>query len=98
MMRFLGATLDQYDQVIGKMGFEHDGAGAEEGGVFHWVAKTDDGLLVVDVWESDAHFEAFAKEQIMPITQEVGVAEPEITRYEVYNTRAAPRFLASVSR
>ena len=32
-------TLDQYDEVIGKMGFEHGGTGAPDG-IFHWAART----------------------------------------------------------
>lgn len=37
IMEFEGATLDHYDQVIGKMNFTPGGAGAL-GGLFDWVA------------------------------------------------------------
>jgi len=83
-MDFAEGTLEQYDQVIGKMGFRHEGPGAP-GGLFHWVAKTDNGLKVVDVWESAEQFQRFADEQIGPITHEVGVNPPTIQMYEVYN-------------
>jgi hypothetical protein len=84
-MEFKGATLDQYDQVIAKMGFSHEGPGAT-GGLFHWVASTDDGIRVTDVWETQEQFEAFGAEQIGPYTQEVGIpAPPEITIREVHN-------------
>jgi hypothetical protein len=88
-MEFAGATIEQYDQVIEKMGFAHDGPGAP-GGLFHWVAKTDRGLRVVDVWESRETFDRFAQEQILPYTQEAGIGTPELTFYEVYNTLTAP--------
>jgi len=40
----------------------------------------------MDVWESDEQFEKFAKEQIGPYTQQVGIpSEPKITRFEVHN-------------
>lgn len=82
---FAGATLDQYDEVITKMGFTPGGAGAP-GGLFHWVAATDDGIRVTDVWESAEQFQAFADEQIGPITAEVGVPEPPtVTFYELHN-------------
>jgi hypothetical protein len=85
-MRFPGATIEQYEQVIELMGFTGDVADAD-GAIFHWVAKTDDGLLVVDVWESDEQFERFSEEQIKPFTQQVGITEPPlITRHEVHNT------------
>ena len=71
-MRFEGATLEQYDRVIELMGFTRT-VSAPNGGVFHWSAKTDDGIVVVDVWESDEQFNRFAEEQIGPIHAEAGV-------------------------
>ena len=85
-MKFEGATLEQYDRVMELMGLDQ-GDAAPEGAVFHWVAPTDDGIIVVDVWESDEQFNRFAEEQIGPFTQQVGIpAPPEVTRYEVHNT------------
>jgi hypothetical protein len=82
---FKGATLDQYDQVIQKMGFSPRGKG-EPGAISHWVAKTSDGIRVTDVWESREAFDKFAQEKIGPITQEVGIpAPPDITFFEVHN-------------
>jgi hypothetical protein len=84
-MDFNGATLDQYDQVIEKMGLRAGGAGAP-GGLFHWVTKTDDGIRVVDVWESKELYEKFAQDEIGPITQQVGVPSPPVLQlYEVHN-------------
>jgi hypothetical protein len=84
-MEFEGATLDQYDQVVEKMGFTRGGEGAP-GGIFHWVTATDKGLRITDVWESREIFEKFAQEQIGPYTQEVGIpGPPQISFYEVHN-------------
>ena len=52
-LNFPDATLDQYDQVIAKMGFQPSGPGGP-GSLFHWVMKTDHGVRVVDVWQSGA--------------------------------------------
>ena len=85
VLKFTGGTLEQYDQVIEKMGFERGGKGAP-GGLFHWAAKTDEGLLVTDVWTDAETFQKFADEKIGPITQDVGVpGPPETTFYEVHN-------------
>ena len=85
VMDFKGATLEQYDQVIEKMGFEPGGEGAP-GGLFHWVAVTDEGILVTDVWETAEQFQAFSEAQIGPITQEVGIpAPPQVTFHELHN-------------
>ena len=88
-MFFSGGTTDQYEQVIAKMGFEHHGKGPP-GALFHWVSKSDDGLKVVDVWESPEQFQAFADSQIGPYTQEVGLEEPQITNYPVHNYLVGP--------
>jgi len=82
---FKGATLEQYDQIIQKMGFTPQGSGGP-GGLFHWVMKTADGLRVTDVWQTKGQFEKFAQEKIGPITQEVGItAPPEVQFFEVHN-------------
>jgi len=82
---FKGATLDQYDQVVQKMGFRPGGPGGP-GGLFHWVMKTADGIRVIDVWQSREAFEKFSEEKIVPITREVGVpAPPEIQFFEAHN-------------
>jgi heme-degrading monooxygenase HmoA len=84
-MRFRGATLDQYDQVIQSMGLKQGGP-TPPGAISHFVTKTDDGILVVDVWESRAVFDQFAQEQIGPKTREAGITEqPEMRFHDVHN-------------
>lgn len=84
-LKFVGATLEQYDQVIEKMGLRPGGPGAP-GGLFHWVTKTDDGFRVVDVWQTREQFEQFSLEQIGPFAAAVGVTTPpEVTFYDLHN-------------
>jgi hypothetical protein len=86
-MRFTEATLEQYDDVMRRMGL---GGEAPEGALFHWVAQTDGGIVVVDVWETMEQFDRFAREQIGPHTQAAGIAgPPEITTYAVHNYLSA---------
>ena len=83
-MDFPGATLEQYDEVIRKMGFAPGGPGAPAG-ISHWVARTDTGIRIVDVWETAADFERFAQEQIRPYAHEAGFpGEPEVRMHEVH--------------
>jgi len=85
VMEFEGATLEQYDEVMARMNFTPGGQGAP-GGMFHWAAATDTGVRVTDVWESQEQFDAFAREQIGPITAQVGVpAPPTVTVFPVHN-------------
>jgi hypothetical protein len=84
-MNFKGATIDQYDQVIELMGLT-PGNPAPPGAIFHWVAETDDGIRVVDVWETKEAYDKFAQEQIGPYTQQVGIPGPPETTYrDVHN-------------
>ena len=71
MMDFPGGTLEQYDQVIDRMGLT-PGGDTPPGALFHWVAATDEGIRVVDVWESQEQFDKFAEEQIGPYSRAVG--------------------------
>ena len=84
-LNFPGATLEQYDQVIKKMGLRQGGP-MPDGGISHWVTETDDGFRVVDIWESKEQFERFAQEQIGPLSREAGIErQPEIRFVEVHN-------------
>jgi hypothetical protein len=90
ILEFDGASLDQYDEVIAKMGFSPGGATAP-GALFHWVTETDRGFRVTDVWETREQFERFSAEQIGPLTQQIGVTTPPtVSIFEVHNylTRA----------
>ena len=83
-MHFTGATLEQYDAVIKLMGLD-DGT-IPDGAIFHWVAAADDGIQVVDVWETMEQFDAFARDQIGPFSAQAGIeAPPVMTRYAVHN-------------
>ena len=84
VMDFPGGTLDQYDEVIGKMKFTPGGKGAP-GALSHWVTKTDSGLRVTDVWENRETFDKFAQEQIGPFAAESGMGAPEMAFYDVHN-------------
>lgn len=84
VLEFDGGTVEQYDEVIGRMGFSPSGPGGP-GGLFHWVTKTEQGLRVTDVWESREAFDKFAQEKIGPITAEVGMPQPQISFFDVHN-------------
>jgi hypothetical protein len=85
IMEFNGATLDQYDQVIEKMGLTPGGPGPA-GALSHWATATENGLLVTDLWASRELYDTFAREQIGPLSAEAGISEsPKITYHEVHS-------------
>jgi hypothetical protein len=84
-LEFDGATTEQYDQIVGKMGFQAGGRGAP-GCLSHWITKTSNGIKVTDVWETKQQFDTFAQEQIGPISESVGIpTPPKITFFDVHN-------------
>jgi len=89
---FAGATLDQYDEINERIGLLPGGPASPQE-LFHWVAGTDEGFRVVDVWESRVAFEKFAQEKLSPIYEEVGIPNPpEIQFFEVHNYLAGGRW------
>jgi hypothetical protein len=83
-MNFRGATTDQYDKVLELMGLTS--GNLPPGAISHWVSKTDDGLKIVDVWESREMFDRFAQEHIGPKSQQAGITEqPKMTYHDVHN-------------
>jgi hypothetical protein len=79
---FPGATTELYDEAVKVMGLAS--GGQHPGALFHWAAKTDSGVRVIDVWESKEDFERFSQEQILPVSKQVGLPEPEITYHDVH--------------
>ena len=65
-----GRTTDDFNEVNAKTNPPQD-----IDGLITWAAGTDaSGLHVVAVWESQAHAERYAAEQLFPAFQEVGLA------------------------
>jgi len=56
VLTFNGGTLERYDMLLAKLGFESGQAGPR-GALFSWVTMTEDGLLVTGVWNSKRDFE-----------------------------------------
>src|SRR6266516_2154193 len=52
----------------------------------HPLRRSDDGIRVVDVWDTREVLDRFAEEQIGPYTREVGFKEePQMRFYDVHN-------------
>ena len=78
-----GVTIEAFRAVSAKHNPPED-----IDGLLAWAAGTDEnGLNVVTVWQSKAHQELFASEQLFPVFQEFGMAErmmanSEFTEYD----------------
>ena len=58
-----GLTADQYDQLASRMR-AHEGDGSNHPSVSHTTATTNDGLFIVDVWDSPESFGRFAETEL----------------------------------
>ena len=84
---FPGATLEQYDHGLEWLGLLPGGPAAR-GQLFHWVTAIDDGVRVMDVWESREAFESFMETRVLPVLPEIGVSEPhedDMQFFDVHN-------------
>ena len=54
-----GMTTAEYDTVLSRL--ESKGVGSPDGRVYHVAAPGSGGWFVVDVWESQEHFDRFGE-------------------------------------
>jgi hypothetical protein len=67
-----GGTTEQYDRASAATGLAEDDD-PPPGLVVHTCAVTDDGILLVDVWDSTSSFEEFARERLGAALGEAGL-------------------------
>ena len=79
--------------AVGVRGATRNGAvgGVGLNGIYR--SATDEGIRVIDVWESREAFEKFLAARIRPVAPEVGVSDaPKIQFFEVHNYFAGGRW------
>ena len=84
--RFPGGTKDQYETGIARV---HPSDGSlPEGQTYHAAGATDDGWIVVALWDSRESYERFRDETLMPGLQALGDAgfpsPPQQTGFEIH--------------
>jgi hypothetical protein len=68
-----GGTTAQYDRANAAMGLAEDGD-LPAGLLVHACAVTDDGIVVVDVWDSTSSLDEFAADRLGAALKEAGLA------------------------
>jgi len=74
-------TEKQYEQVIATVFPEGK---LPEGWLLHLAGPTETGWRVLNVVPSQEQFEASARERLIPATQQVGDATPQLTFFPVH--------------
>ena len=70
LMHWPEATKEQYEEVRRDVKWETD---VPAGAKFHTAWFGDDGLHVLDLWDSAEQFQRFAETRLNPATQRAGV-------------------------
>jgi hypothetical protein len=85
-MRWDGVSEEQYDAVMEKLRLDED---PPDGGMFHLAGSDEGGIRVIDVWESQEHFERFMNDRLGAVTQEVGLpGQPQVEFVPLHNVWA----------
>jgi hypothetical protein len=75
-MRWEGVTPEQYDALRPMIQLESD---PPEGLISHVAWFRDDGIVVVDVWDSSAQFDDFMQSRLAPAIEQIGIdGQPEL--------------------
>lgn len=76
-----GATQAQYDAVIQRMGLQED---PPQGCLVHMAGPVEGGWRVVDVWESQEHFDRFREERLGAALEAEGMPEPKTSAFPIH--------------
>jgi hypothetical protein len=82
LMQFPGGTNEQYDRVLTRWDLH---GRTPEHALWHIAGEADDGLRIVDLWDSPEAFEAFADSKIRPICEAEGLGRPDVSMWEIHN-------------
>jgi len=88
LMEIPGGTQEQYDRVMAELALES----LPEGGIAHIAAPMEGGWRVLDIWESEEHYERFYAERLKGALDKVGVPQDQPPKFqELHNVMAVER-------
>jgi heme-degrading monooxygenase HmoA len=84
MLEVPGGTIEQYEQANEIMGIAEDGD-APDGLLYHVAGRSDDGIVIADIWRSEDDFERFFSERANAALSEVGMPEAQPVAAQVHD-------------
>jgi hypothetical protein len=82
LMHWPDVTKEQYEQVRNDVRWETD---VPAGAKFHTAWFGDDGLHVLDLWDSPQDFQNFVGSRLTPATQRIGIkGQPHVQLSEAH--------------
>lgn len=83
-MKWKGIKPEQYETLRKTVNWEGK---HPKGALFHVSAFNDEGIHVIDLWNTPGEFDDFAKNRLMPEVQKLGItSEPSIEILPVHAT------------
>lgn len=70
LMHWPEVSIEQYEQARKEINWEGN---VPQGAKFHVAWMGNDGFHVLDLWESQADFDRFTQERLMPGIQKLGI-------------------------
>ena len=61
-----------------------------KGGIFHVAGPTEDGVRIVDVWESQELLDEFLRDRLGPVMGQLQVPQPTVTIWQAHNILKEP--------
>jgi hypothetical protein len=90
IMQFAGVNAATYEAVMKELGLRGANPDWPSGMMSHVAGFTGDGMYVVDVWKSQADFDAFVESRLQPAFEAVGgLPMPQVTTFDVHNSYTA---------
>jgi len=82
LMHWPEVSKEQYEQARKAVNWEGE---APQGGKFHVAWFGEDGLHVLDLWESREDFEQFVEQRLMPGVRKIGIqGQPKVQFAEAH--------------
>ncbi len=86
LLHWPDATEELYERVRTGADWEGD---RPQGAQLHVVGWADDGMHILDIWDSPADFQAFFESRVLPIVEESGIAtQPTIQMFDLHGIYA----------
>jgi len=90
IMQFTGVDAGKYEEVMEELGLRGANPDWPSSIISHVAGFDSDGMYVVDIWESQADFDAFVESRLQPAFQAVGgLPMPQVSTFDVHNSYTA---------
>ena len=90
IMQFTGVDAGKYEEVMEELGLRGANPDWPSSIISHVAGFDSDGMYVVDTWESQEDFDAFAESRLQPAFEAVGgLPQPQVNTFDVHNSYTA---------